>query len=169
MAETPAISTGQTWAHRDDRCGEFRYLTVREVDGRYVYVKARHGRASRILADRFGRGSRWTYCGHDGPGMLPAFSKRPVSGGCLSCPPKPAVLPLERVCAVGFGLVCVTRDGETVWAGDSEKKRVAHFELRARETPGDWRIRFSSALSEVLYQRQGEGDWVLVFRGMGFA
>lgn len=167
MADT-VVAPGQVWALRDDRYEGWRYLTVLELSAQYVHAKSRR-RKTRILASRFGRGSRWSYCGYDGAGLLPAFSKRPVSGGCLSCPPKPAVLPLARVCAVGFGLVCVTRDGETVWAGDSEKKRVAHFELRARETPGDWRIRFSSALSEVLYQRQGEGNWVLVFRGMGFA
>lgn len=163
----PTVAPGQVWALRDDRYGGWRYLTVSEVDVRYVYAQGR--RRTRILAERFGHGSRWTFCGYDGPGVLPAFSTMPVKGGCLSCPPKPAVLPLEWMLAVGFGAVTVTRDGEVVWAGDSEKKRVAHFELKARETPGDWRIRFESAMSEVRYQRQGDSAWVLVFRGMGFA
>jgi len=166
--EKRVIAPGQVWALRDDRYDGWRYLTVDEVDARYVYAKGQR-RKTRILADRFARGSRWSFCGYDGPGVLPVFSTRPVSGGCLSCPPKPAALPLTRVCAVGFGRVSVTRDGETVWEGDSEKKRLGHFELRAREMPGDWRIRFEASLSDVMYQRQGESNWVLVFRGMGFA
>jgi hypothetical protein len=168
MSAETKIAPGQVWAHRDDRYDGWRYLTVLDVKARYVHAHNRK-RRTRILADRFGRGTRWMFCGYDGPGVLPAFSTRPVSGGCWPCPSKPAVLPLERLCAVGFGCVSVTRDGETVWAGDSEKKRLAHFELRARETPGDWRIRFSSPMSELLYQRQGDSNWVLVFRGMGFA
>lgn len=50
----------------------------------------------------------------------------------------------------------------------SGQKRVAHAELWARDTPGDWRILFSGPLSEPLYQRQDVG-WVLVWHGFGFA
>lgn len=164
------VEVGQTWAYNDARWGEHRYLAVTELAYPYVYTVSRQGKRTRMLATKFGRGARWTYCGHEGPGSgLPAFSTAAVPNGCLSCPPKPAVLPLTCVCAVGCGAVTVTRDGEGVWSGDSEKKRLAHFELRARETPGDWRIRFESAMSEVLYQRQGDARWVLTFRGPGFA
>lgn len=165
------LAPGQRWAFRDYRYEGWRYLTITELTAQRVHAttntRRKHTDMSRT---RFGRGSRWTFCGHDGPGVLPAYATRPVGMGCLNCPPKPNVLPLETGLAPGFGYTGVYRDGERIWSTCHEtRKRVAHVELWARETPGDWRIRFDDAIWERLYQRQGSGNWVLVAIGMGFA
>lgn len=171
----PEVRLGQSWAIRDDRYEGWRYVTVDQVDDDYAHVvpRARNGRRSRIALRSF-RLSRFTMCGYDGPGVLPAYTGS-VANACGNCPPKSRILPLERELSVGFGAVSVIRDGEIRWQGDayqtrreSKRKRVAHAELWARETPGDWRLRFETMLSEELYQRQPHG-WVLVWRGFGFA
>lgn len=168
MKTPAAVEPRQSWAIRDDRYQGWRYVTVEAVEGDRVAVRPRHrnGRRSRIKLRAFSR-TRFSFCGHDGPGDLPALDQ-PAYGGCLNCGPRPNVLDLSRRLAVGFGSVEVTRDGQRVWSGDSERKRLAHAELWARETPGDWRVRFVSPLSETLYQRKADG-WVLVWRGFGFA
>lgn len=162
------VAPGQSWAIRDDRYEGWRYVTVEAIEGDRVLVKprSRRGRRSRIQLKHFGR-SRFTMCGYDGPGDLPAYEGQ-AWGGCFNCGPRPNVLALTVPLAVGFGAVEVTRDGETVWAGDSLKKRLAHAELWARETPGDWRVTFNAPMSERMYQRKPEG-WVLVWNGFGFA
>jgi hypothetical protein len=165
----PEVTPGQDWAIRDRRYVGWRYVTVETVEDGQALVRPKHrnGRRSRVKLASFRRHS---FCGHDGPGQLPPYTGS-VANPCVNCPPKARVLPLERDLNVGFGAVEVTRDGEPVWfhAGRSDtRKRVAHMELRARETPGDWRIRFIGAMSEELYQRQPTG-WVLVWRGFGFA
>ena len=105
---------------------------------------------------------------------MTAWTKLPPldrpSQGCLFCPPKPVVLPISTPLAVGFGVVCVTRDGETVWAGDDPGVWLWRFEHRAADDPDhDWRVRFHAPLSDNTYQRQGEREWVLVEKGIGFA
>ncbi|MFD9950561.1 hypothetical protein ACFWYW_57465 [Nonomuraea sp. NPDC059023] len=52
----PAPAPGQVWAYRDG--DDVRYLTVLSVTPQYVHAQG--VRKTRILADRFGRGSRWT-------------------------------------------------------------------------------------------------------------
>jgi hypothetical protein len=162
------VAPGQSWAIRDDRYEGWRYVTVEKVDDGHAHVKPTRGsRRSSIQLKSFRR-SRFSFCGHDGPGILPAYTGS-VANACGNCPPKSRILPLERSLSVGFGMVTVTRDDAHVWSGSSwTNKRVAHFELKARETPGDWRIRIDGMLSEELYQRQPDG-WVLVWRGFGFA
>lgn len=159
------ITAGQRWAIRDDRYGGWRYVTVLAADEHFVEVKGR--RRSRIRAHRFG-GARFTFCGHDGSGILPPYTALP--GVMLGCAYSnyPTILPLEYGLNPGFGYVSVTRDGTPVWSATDTSKRLAHMELRARETPGDWRLRIESPLAERLYQRQEQG-WVLVAIGMGFA
>lgn len=166
LAQT--VEPGQSWAVRDERYEDYRYITVEGIDGDHAAVKSRHrgGRRSRIRLATF-RTYRFRFCGFDGPGVLPVYTGS-VANGCGNCPPKPRVLHLDRPLAVGFGTVAVTRDGDTVWSGDDEAKRVADAEQWARDTPGDWRILFSTWSSDELYQRQDDG-WVLVWRGMGFA
>lgn len=163
------VSPGQSWAIRDDRYEGWRYVTVQAVEGERAVVRRRHaGRLSRIALSRF-RSKRFTLCGYDGPGVLPPY-KGSVANACGNCPPKSRVLPLMHSLSVGFGATTVTRDGQHVWAtmGDT-RKRLAHVELWARETPGDWRVRIDGPLSEELYQRHPNGEWVLVWRGFGFA
>lgn len=164
------VEVGQRWALQDYRYGgEWRYLTVESVDESHVVVRSRSGRRSTWTARRFGRGNRFVFCGYDGPGLLPVFTGINRSG-CGNAPPYPLELPLEHELEPGFGMVRVTRDGETVWScGSSTRKRLAHIELQARETPGDWRLQELLPLGETLYQRQGVSRWVLVAVGMGFA
>lgn len=171
----PAVEPGQSWAIRDDRYEGWRYVRVDRVEGEHAYLtpRARKGRPSRIRLRAF-RSKRFTMCGHDGPGVLPAYTGS-VANACGNCPPKERVLPLVRTLSVGFGAVTVERDDQPVWHGGmhearrpNKQKRVAHVELWARDTPGDWRIRFDTPMSEELYQRQPQG-WVLVWRGFGFA
>lgn len=88
---------------------------------------------------------------------------------CLNCPPKPLTLKMNAMCAVGFGMVRVTRNGRKVWMGDDLRVRVMRFEWMARKTPGDWRIEFIAPLYNSLYQRQGRNRWVMVRKGLGFA
>lgn len=171
MTNRPVVAVGQRWALRDARYEGWRYLTVEAIASGRVEARS-NGRRRHVSwrADRFAHGCRWTFCGYDGPGRLPPFADRPVAMGCLSCPPKPNVLPLGCHLAPGFGWTTVYRDGEIVWrAGAESRKRLAHVELWARETSGDWRIRINSPLSERVYQRHDRNTWVLVAIGMGFA
>lgn len=166
----PVLATGQRWALRDDRYEGWRYLTITELDDDRVRAttNTRRGRTS-IRRDRFGRGGRWSFCGHDGPGVLPPFTRnRSVTLGCVPFGVKPAVLPLASYLDPGFGSVTVLLDGEKLWEAHTTRKRLAHVECWARATPGDWRLRIEGAMSEQLYQRQDAG-WVLVAIGMGFA
>lgn len=169
MTAVVDLAVGQKWSLRDRRYDGWRYPVIEELTDEEVRARHRSGRRSTFRRDRFGKGARWMFCGYEGPGVLPAYSREPVAFGCLSCPPKPAVLALETWLAPGFGWTTVTRDGEPVWQTATEsRKRLAHAELWARETPGDWRVRFDTAMSERLYQRQDAG-WLLVSIGWGFA
>ena len=88
----------------------------------------------------------------------------------MSCPLIRAGLKMHTRLAVGFGVVCVTRDGTKIWSGDDEKATLMRFENLARKAPDhDWRILFVSAMSDRTYQRQGKNCWVLVEKGQGFA
>jgi hypothetical protein len=97
-----------------------------------------------------------------------------VRSGCLNCPPRPANLPLNADIHPGFGVVRLTRDGETiehdVWGGIL----VEHYENRAdatSRTPDahDWRLVVEGPLGGVVYQRHAPGEWVAVERLDGFA
>ena len=101
-----------------------------------------------------------------------------VGGGvvCLTCGCGPTNdLLMEREIAVGFGSAGYKKDGVTVWeeaeAPDAEEyPTVASVETIAKDDPDhDWRIFFYAPLYEAEYQRQGEGIWVLVRKGEGFA
>lgn len=84
-------------------------------------------------------------------------------------PPSPTWLSMESRCAVGFGVVTVTRDGVPVWSGDDDSVPVRRFEEMARKTPGTWRIKFYAPLSDATYERRADNRWELVERGQGFA
>lgn len=96
--------------------------------------------------------------------------------GCLNCGPTPIELPLEADLCVGFGECSVTRDGVDVYKEealadeDADAPLLKQFEDMAKADPDhDWRVRFSRAMSEEVYQRHGDGRWVLIEKGMGFA
>ena len=98
---------------------------------------------------------------------LPALD---YAQGCPCCPRKPVVLGMGTPLAVGFGIVSVTRDGEYVWQGDDTRVWLRRFERRAAADPHhDWRGQFLAPMSDNTYQRQGEREWVLVEKGIGFA
>jgi hypothetical protein len=170
MKPRPGLAVGQRWAIRDVRYEGWRYLTVESIEDGAVRVRGARGRRSTWKSGRFGRGTRFIYCGFDGPGLLPPFSDRPVAFGCLSCPPVTDVLDLRTRLDTGFGYVEVTCDNDVVWMACRSELILAHFERRARlSPPGDWRVRICGAMRERLYQRQGPSRWVLVAIGMGFA
>ena len=84
---------------------------------------------------------------------------------------------MDRTIAVGFGDAGYTKDGKHVWSEGSaggeegeEGPTVGDVEAHAAADPNhDWRIYFYGPLYEAEYQRQGDGVWVLVSKGMGFA
>jgi hypothetical protein len=84
----------------------------------------------------------------------------------------------ERVIAVGFGSAGYSKDGKNLWSEDevdrddekAEFPQVKDVEAMAVKDPDhDWRIYFYAPLYEAEYQRQGDGVWVLVRKGDGFA
>ena len=101
----------------------------------------------------------------------------PVAGSvaCLTCGAgAQSDLPMNRMIAVGFGSAGYSRDGETLWeesgVDEQEIPTVADVEsLAAKDPDHDWRISFYAPLYEAEYQRQGDGVWVLVSKGLGFA
>jgi len=107
------------------------------------------------------------------------FEKLPAVEGsvaCLTCGcGARSDLDMERIIAVGFGSSGYARDGETLWEEqmaneDEDWPTVADVEELAKADPErDWRIFFFAPLYEAEYQRQGEGLWVLVRKGQGFA
>ena len=170
MTDKTEVLPGQVWSMMDRRYDGWRYPRVLEVQGDSVLVQHRNGRRSHIIASRFGAKNRagLSLCGSDGPGVLPALEK-PKIMGCLRAGIAPVGLALEAILAVGFGFVNVTRDGVPIWCGDDEDMTLHQFENQATREPGDWRVRFEGPMSERLYQRHGDGLWVLVFQGHGFA
>lgn len=105
------------------------------------------------------------------------FEKLPAVEGsvaCLTCGcGARSDLEMERHIAVGFGSAGYSMDGETLWQEGQEEEdypTVADVEKMAMADPDhDWRIYFFAPLYEAEYQRQGDGVWVLVRSGDGFA
>ena len=103
---------------------------------------------------------------------------------CLTCGcGAHELLSMGRLIAVGFGSAGFTRDGVTLWDENMREHEmrteeralddfptVAHVEAMAAADPDhDWRIYFYAPLYEAHYQRHGDGHWVLVRKGEGFA
>ena len=119
--------------------------------------------------------------------------QKPIEAGgpaCLCCGTPTSMFPADGLIAVGFGSATVTRDGHAVydepqakyiWGDDDELKDIeepaesvywtgADAEKAAAADPDhDWRICKYAPLYEAEYQRHGEGQWVLIRRGEGFA
>ena len=81
---------------------------------------------------------------------------------------------MDRVIAVGFGAAGVTKDGESVYdeqqVDDDSYWTIEDAEKAAQADPDhDWRIFFFAPLYEATYQRQGQGRWMLIEKGRGFA
>jgi len=102
----------------------------------------------------------------------------PLTGGrtfgCATCGYKPEVASLDMKIAVGFGDAYLSKNGKVVWSEDCKDWKdcitVAQAEEIAKKDPNnDWKIVLYGALSEAVYQRQGDSLWVLVKVGQGFA
>lgn len=78
----------------------------------------------------------------------------------------------ESIIGVGFGWASLLKDGVAVWtqmnldamitAGDAE-------EIARKDPEHDWRIVMEGALRGSTHQRQGDMQWVLIGKTMGFA
>lgn len=106
------------------------------------------------------------------------FDKLPAVEGSVACMTCGAGarsdLSMARTIAVGFGSAGYSRDGVTLWSEGGEEfeacPTVADVEAIAKADPcHDWRISFFAPLYEAEYQRQGDGVWILVRKGEGFA
>ena len=105
------------------------------------------------------------------------FEKLPAIEGsiaCLTCGcGARSDLPMDRMIAVGFGCAGYQRDGETLWQEGSQEDNFPTVQtvedMAAKDPDHDWRIFFAAPLYEAEYQRQGDGVWVLVKKGPGFA
>lgn len=165
---------------------DFRYLAVSGIARaiqRTIFVE---GELSGDVPDMTG----WTpeqfveyVCGGENK-PLP-FVKLPSVQGSVACPicgcGARSDLAMDRIIGVGFGDAGYSRDGETLWnesaasygAQEDEEIQyptVSDVETLAKADPDhDWRIWFYAPLYEAEYQRQGDGIWVLVMNGEGFA
>lgn len=98
--------------------------------------------------------------------LLPALKGKTT---CLHCGAHADVFPLDTCPHPGFGTWQITRDGEGFGGGD-EVQALRPFEVAAAADPDhDWRLSIMGPLWEGEYQRHGEGQWVLVSQGEGFA
>jgi hypothetical protein len=92
---------------------------------------------------------------------------------CNICPPRPRTIPLDAFVHPGFGVATVhAEDTPGIGQDMGENATVQDVEDYADAHGGsehDWRLVIDAPLYEAEYQRQGEGVWVLVRRGDGFA
>jgi len=84
---------------------------------------------------------------------------------------------LDAIIAVGFGYAAVTKNDEDVYDENRDCKddrdnawtcQMAE-DAALKDPDNDWRIHLVAPLSERHYQRQGESNWVLYEKGIGFA
>lgn len=110
-----------------------------------------------------------------------------VRTGCLCCPPKPDVAPMDWQPHPGFGVLFLKCDDESVpefndycwtalgrdqWAIDWQGDHITLGEIEeacAEDPDHDWRLEIHGPLGGVIYQRQGCAQWVAVERLEGFA
>jgi hypothetical protein len=96
----------------------------------------------------------------------------PVHQGCLNCPPVHTTAPMDMIIAVGFGVAAIIKDEEIIYMEgriDDCFRTLAEFEEMAKEDPDhDWRALLDGPMRYRLYQRHGEGEWVLIESGPGF-
>lgn len=106
-------------------------------------------------------------------GKLEPAHEGPIHQGCLNCPPVERLAPMDMIIAVGFGLAEVTRGKKVIFRempNDEDYHTLAEFEEMAKADPNhDWRVTLDAPLRSREYQRQGEGRWVLIKSGQGFA
>lgn len=104
----------------------------------------------------------------------PGLAAGGFQSNCLSGGPQPLALPLEAELSVGFGSCTVMKDETCLYqeqpGANDDPPRLQQFEDLAKADPDhDWQVNFHGAMSEETYQRHGDGLWVLVEKGIGFA
>lgn len=106
------------------------------------------------------------------------YEKLPAVEGSIACITcecgAKSDLAMDRHIAVGFGSAGYSKNGQFIWEEGANEyddcPKVSDVEkLALAEPEADWRIFFFAPLYEAEYQRQGEGMWVLVRKGEGFA
>lgn len=103
--------------------------------------------------------------------------------GCLVCgggemvkqPDGTFIASLDTVLYMGFGGWTIYRDAKAYYCPPINKTyddypRLAEYEAKAQADPDhDWQAVLNLPLRDAVYQRQGEGRWVLIETGEGFA
>jgi hypothetical protein len=92
----------------------------------------------------------------------------------MNCGHTETICPMDYPIAAGFGQASISKGSEVVFQEDprseEEPPTLQQFEDMAKVDPDhDWRFTLYLPLREAEYQRQGEGRWVLVRSGQGFA
>jgi len=104
--------------------------------------------------------------------------KEPQFKGCLICGTVNPRLRMSTQLEVGFGDVCIYKDGMQVFSsydhrnektGWCEETANVAEDMACKDEDHDWRIKFDAPLYSAVYQRQGKNNWLLVEKGDGFA
>ena len=101
--------------------------------------------------------------------------EKPIEGremGCGAFPQTaPEILPLNRNMHPGFGEILFLCNDELLMQINYSHffDTMQYFENMSKNYKGDLRIIINAPLYELEYQRQGEGKWVLIKQGQGFA
>lgn len=109
------------------------------------------------------QGEPWEY--------LPAVEAKTA---CITCGAGDDKSSWDFAIMVGFGSAGVSLNGKGIFDeqeyGDDDCLYLSDVEAVAKTRPyDDWRIYMFAPLYEHEYQRQGDGKWVLVRVGEGFA
>ena len=98
--------------------------------------------------------------------------KSPIKGfrHCDNCPPRAEKFSLNSPLSIGFGSIEISKDNEIIWSGDDDNVTLRRFERMARQDPNhDFRLSINGPLYGCVYQRHGDGEWILIERSEGFA
>jgi hypothetical protein len=101
-----------------------------------------------------------------------AVEEKDIHVGCLNCPPVEVIAPMDMLIAVGFGTAEVRRGKKLIFEEQMSEEfhTLQEFEDMAKQDPDHpWTVLLDAPLRSRKYQRQGEGKWVLIESGQGFA
>jgi MinD superfamily P-loop ATPase len=116
-----------------------------------------------------------------GAGMMGWKKQKPIDTkdlniGCVNCSTASLKANMDRWVCTGFGAAFVTKDGHTVYDGESDYqknescKTVGDIEKMAKEDPDhDWQIVFVGPMHGETFQRHGDAEWVCIESDPGFA
>jgi len=104
--------------------------------------------------------------------------EKPIKGGiqgCLICGYTEEILNMDYPIIAGFGSAKITKDGLLIYDESpnmefEDAPLLQKFEdMALKEPSADWRYKLDLPLRSAEYQRQGDGHWVLIKKGQGFA